>query len=348
VWFTADLNGGNWHVGESWGDNGSVPRTCRRVHALAADRPTLNLPVSGTMYAGTNCNLFETTSMDYVDGPLGWQEVVTLPSAPVQSIVLDPFDADTLYVATDQGIRRLTGGGGGIWSPISSGLPEQNAQALAIDPLTDNVLYAGLSTQGVYKGNPAGSGRWLPFNVGLGTQGVRALAVSWPDPQRLYALTANGDIYGIRQSQSPAKAIDLTVSYAQSPPASVTAGGAFQASATVRNLGPAAAKNVKFVLSFEKVGGFLRMVTVSAGSDVTVTSLQSSRGTCNSTLATCTVGTLSVGSTATITFRVQPKSSLAGKRLTTVSAASGVDVIWSAGDINATNNAARANTNVGK
>jgi len=343
VWFTSVLDGGNWHVGESWGDNGPVPRECRDVHALAVDRQTFNQPYVGTMYAGTNCGLFETTSMDYVDGLLGWQQAVMLPNAPVQGIVLDPFEADTLYVATGQGIRRLTGGGG-TPTVISSGLPEQSARALAIDPLTDNVLYAGLLTQGVYKGNPTGSGRWLPFNAGLGTQGVRALAVSWPDPQRLYALTANGDVYGIRQSQSPAKAIDLTVSYAQSPPASISSGGAFQASATVRNLGPAASKNIKFVLSFEKAGGLLRMV--SARSDVTVTSLQTSRGTCNSTLATCDVGTLSVGSSATITFRVQPKTTLAGKRLTTVSAANGVDVIWSTGDLNPANNQARADTNI--
>ena len=142
------------------------------------------------------------------------------------------------------------------------------------------------------------------------------------------------------------KSIDLAVSYALSPPASISAGVPFQASATVRNLGPASARNIKFVLSFEKIGALLR--TVSASSDVTVTSLQSNRGTCNRALATCDLGMLSVGSSATITFRAQPKNTLVGKRLTTVSAANGVDVIWSAGDVNPANNLAKANTSVSK
>jgi hypothetical protein len=53
-----------------------------------------------------------------------------------------------------------------------------------------------------------------------------------------------------------------------------------------------------------------------------------------------------VGSTATITFRVEPKSTLGGKRLTTVSGANGVDVIWSAGDVKPANNQVKANTYV--
>jgi hypothetical protein len=340
VWFTIALDSGNWDVDKSWTVGGSVPSGCRHVHALAVDRQTPNV-----QYAGTNCGLFKTTTFNGFGDALAWQPVATVPNAAVRGIVLDSFATDTLYIATDQGIRKLTGGGGTAALISNTGLPQQTATALAVDPLIDNLLYAGLSTQGIFKGNPA-AGAWLSFNTGLGMQGIRALAVNWPDPQRIYAVTSAGDLFGIRQSQSPVKSIDLSVSYAPSPPASISAGFPFQASATVRNLGPASAKNIKFVLSFEKIGALLR--TVSASSDVTVTSLQSNRGTCNRALATCDLGMLSVGSSATITFRAQPNNTLVGKRLTTVSAANGVDVIWSAGDVNPANNQAKANTNVSK
>jgi hypothetical protein len=339
VWFTVALGSGDWDYDRSWGVGGSVPSGCREVHALAVDRQSPDV-----QYAGTDCGLYKTTTFNGFGDPLAWQQVATVPNAPVRGVLLDPFETGTLYVATDQGIRKVTGGGGTTTLISSSGLPQQSATSLAIDPLTDGLLYAGLSSQGVYKGNPAGTGAWLSFDPVLGGQGIRALAVSWPDPQRLYAVTSGGDVYGIRQSRSPAKAIDLTVSHVPSPPASIAAGGTFQASATVRNLGPAAAKNVKFVLSFEKVGGLLR--PASAGPDVTVTSLQSNRGTCNRPLATCDLGRLSAGSTATITFRVQPKTALAGGKLTTVSAAYGLDVIWSAGDLNPADNQAKAVTSI--
>ena len=100
------------------------------------------------------------------------------------------------------------------------------------------------------------------------------------------------------------------------------------------------------MLSFEKIGALLR--AAPASSDVTLTSLQTNRGTCNRALATCDLGTLSIGSSATITFRVQPKNTLVGNRLTTVSAANGVDMIWSAGDVNPANNQAKAHSNVSK
>jgi hypothetical protein len=343
VWFTLDLQSGDWDVDLSWTVGGSVPQGCRHVYALAFDRQ------QGAQYAGTDCGLFKTTTPNEAGDPAAWQQVVTVASVPVRAIVLDPNKGDTLYVATDQGLWTLTAGGGTASLASGSGLPQQSAYALGIDPLTDTLLYAGLLSQGVYKGNPAATGAWLPFNPGLNPQGIRALAVSWPDPHRLYAVTEAGDAYGILQSHAPAQSIDLSVSYTAPPPASVSlksSGGTFQATATVRNLGPAAARNVKFVLSFEKPGPLLRPVTAS--SDVVITSLQAGQRNCDIALATCALGTLSVGGTATVTFRVQPKSTLAGKRLTTVSTVGGVDVIWGAGDLAPANNQAKAYTNVAK
>lgn len=347
VWFTISHRTGTWDVDRSWTEGGSVAAGCRHVHAIAV-HPQNN----AVQYAGTNCGLFKTTAANNAGEPDAWQRVVTVPNdAAVRAIVIDPLQPDTLYVATDQGIRRLTGGGGTATLVSNNGLQEQSARALAIDPINNSLLYAGLLTQGMFKGNPAGSGAWIPFDAGLGAQGISALSLSWPDPRRLYAVTAGGDVYGIVQSHVPAPPMDLSVAYMTPPPASISlgsSGGSFSAVGSVRNLGPGSATGIKYTLSFEKLGALLR--PVPAWPDVTVASMRATQGTCtvSSTKAFCDLGTLAPGTSAQVTFRVSLRTSLRKNQLTTLSAVSGEALgdLWSVAEGSSGNNRVKAYTNV--
>jgi photosystem II stability/assembly factor-like uncharacterized protein len=347
VWFATDFRSGHWEVDASWTVGGSVPSHCREVHAIAVDPQDHDV-----QYAGNDCGLFKTTTPNYDGEPTAWQRVATVPEdVPVRAIVIDPLQPETLYVATDQGIRKVTGGGGTTTLISYNNLPEQAGRALAIDPMNNSLLYVGLQTQGAFKGKPSGSGRWMPFDAGLGTQGIRGLSLSWPDPRRLYAVTAGGDLYGIVQTYVPAAPMDLAVSYTTPPPAVIALkhDALFSAAASVRNLGPAAAEGIRFVLSFEKGGSLLRR-GVSAWGDVTVKTLRTTQGACTVTKsqASCDLGTLAPETSAQITIQVAVRTSLRSNRLTTIAAVSGAAVgdLWSTAEAGSGNNRAAAHTDM--
>src|SRR5207249_443675 len=56
--------------------------------------------------------------------------------------------------------------GGESWSAVSAGLPNLPVTALAIDPQTPTILYAGTQGGGVYKSTDGGES-WGAFNTGL-------------------------------------------------------------------------------------------------------------------------------------------------------------------------------------
>jgi hypothetical protein len=344
IWTNYDISSGDWEIDPDWTAGGTVSSGCRDVSAIVVDPDEIT-------YAGTNCGLFtldrrQADHWQQIAGPAG-----PLVPGPVNAIVVDPELADTAYVATNDGVRRVTDGGG-TTTPISyNGLTDRAVRALAIDPVDGSLLYAGSATQGVFKGNPDGAGAWTPFSSGLAGQGIAALAVSPADPRRLYAVTATGDVYGIEQSHLPTAPHDLAVSYSTPPQPGVKLSvnrGTFSGTATVRSQGPAGAANIRFALDFQKPNG-LRIA--NAWGDVTVTRLQASRGSCSigASRATCSLGTLAPGAIATVTFWVEPKASAANVTLTTVAGASGTtagDLWGGVGDRAAGNNSARATTSV--
>ena len=127
---------------------------------------------------------------------------------PVNDAVLDPQDPDTIYVATVVGIYGSLDGGE-TWEPRSDGLPTFPSAggtitnipvfALAADPETAGVLYAGLRETadrgvdgGVYRSVDGGA-TWTSASEGLPLPvTVLELAVQPDDPDTLYAGTTRG------------------------------------------------------------------------------------------------------------------------------------------------------------
>lgn len=108
----------------------------------------------------------------------------------VNDIVISPANADWVYAATDQGVFRSTDTGEN-WQ-LLSGLSDDGAVlALAGDPRTAAVVYAGLDHGGVYYTADGGS-EWRELKLGLGDAQVRSLAVDPTDPRIIWAATPDG------------------------------------------------------------------------------------------------------------------------------------------------------------
>ena len=86
----------------------------------------------------------------------------------IWAIAVDPTNADTVYVGSEGGGIAKSTDAGAHWSYLSNGLSSQSIRSLAIDPISNNIVYAGTGTLerfgvGIYRSINSG-GTWT--NVG--------------------------------------------------------------------------------------------------------------------------------------------------------------------------------------
>ncbi|PYS34831.1 MAG: hypothetical protein DMF75_05345 [Acidobacteria bacterium] len=107
----------------------------------------------------------------------------------VGRVVIDPNNKNTAYVAfsfyapAGQGIWKITNlvaasgtsPAAPIWNAAANGIPSIPINALVIDPLNSNVLYAGTDI-GVYSSTDGGA-NWAPFGAGFPRVAVFDLAI---------------------------------------------------------------------------------------------------------------------------------------------------------------------------
>ena len=95
-----------------------------------------------------------------IDGGLHWSELTSnLPHSPANSIVIDPQDANTAYIATDEGVystrqvAACSNGPSNCWSVFGTGLPFAPVTQLSAAPATTtpNVLVAGTYGRGIWQ-----------------------------------------------------------------------------------------------------------------------------------------------------------------------------------------------------
>jgi hypothetical protein len=120
-------------------------------------------PTGSTVYvtvAGIQ-SLQEQVQVVYrsTDGGAHWTALTAdLPAAPVNSLAVDPQDANTVYVASDAGvystrqISSCTNPASGCWSPFGSGLPQAPAVNISASPATAtaHVLVAATYGRGIW------------------------------------------------------------------------------------------------------------------------------------------------------------------------------------------------------
>jgi uncharacterized repeat protein (TIGR01451 family) len=198
----------------SWHRVGSGTLPNRPVNQIAVDRSNWRIAYAayggfGAATPGNSGHLFATT-----DGGEHWTNIGTgLPDVPLNSVVVDPSDAKTLYVGTDVG-AFLTTNGGNTWAMLGSAMPKVAVWQLDYDA-TNGVLVAGTHGRGAYtltntaarpalvvsktdSGRPVGPGSTIDYTItvrNIGNAAATGVSVTDPVPTRTSFVSAGSGGY---------------------------------------------------------------------------------------------------------------------------------------------------------
>jgi photosystem II stability/assembly factor-like uncharacterized protein len=144
-----------------------------------------------TVYAATTSDaVFKSVDAGatWFEANLGFSTVITL------SLAIDPHDSSVIYAGTGnrgsgEGIFKSTSGGA-TWTRSGFGVVSA-VQSLAVDPVNQNLVYAGTSAAGVFR-SADGAATWTQINGGLLNLSVESVVVDPATPGIVYAGTANG------------------------------------------------------------------------------------------------------------------------------------------------------------
>ena len=140
VWVTTN-------VGSSWTriDAGLPERWITRVAVDPNNDGVAYATLSGFKQDDPLPHVFRTT-----DFGANWTDISgNLPDAPVNDIVVDPVDTNTLYVATDVGVF-VSSNLGGSWAVLGSGLPAVLTTDIKHMPGSPPKLFAGTYGRSIY------------------------------------------------------------------------------------------------------------------------------------------------------------------------------------------------------
>jgi uncharacterized repeat protein (TIGR01451 family) len=191
---------------------GTLPN--RPVNQIAVDRSNWRIAYAayggfGAATPGNSGHLFATT-----DGGQHWSNIgAGLPDVPINSVVVDPSAAKTLYVGTDVG-AFLTTNGGNTWTMLGSAMPKVAVWQLDYDA-TNGVLVAGTHGRGAYtltntaarpalvvskadSGKPVGPGSTIDYTItvrNIGNAAATGVSVTDPVPSHTTFVSAGSGGY---------------------------------------------------------------------------------------------------------------------------------------------------------
>jgi hypothetical protein len=145
---------------------------------------------TSTLYAGVNSHgVFKST-----DSGASWRgSPYPFNRDTVLDLAIDPTTPSTIYAgaagASDYGVFKSTDGGDTWAGPLLFG--HFSINALAVDPLTTDNVYAAHLGNGIFKSTNGGK-TWAVINNGLASTAVYALAIDPMTPGTVYAGTGFG------------------------------------------------------------------------------------------------------------------------------------------------------------
>ena len=178
--------------GDSWTKRMDGMKEVLMVVTLGMDptRPAI-------LYAGTSGGVYKT-----IDEAGHWEKVNNGLVSPdiikssralsVTSVLVDPFEPDTVYASTLAGLYKTTDGGK-AWVRIGQSLQDQMLFSMILDCTKKGVIYLG-GREGVHRSEDGGS-TWSTINTGLATLNIRSLVQSPTDPDVFYAGTNGSGLY---------------------------------------------------------------------------------------------------------------------------------------------------------
>lgn len=164
------------------------------------------------IYVTGNPNVLKTTTGNTPFTSIMGSGGNTLPNRFVMDFAIDPVDDNIVFAAVGGfGTSHIymTSDGGTNWTAVGTGLPDVPFNAVLIDPVDPNIIYAG-GDLGVYV-SPNRGGAWYDFNNGMwdAVQVVDLQATS--DNQLLAATHGKGLFRGVRYSGTlPATVLSFT------------------------------------------------------------------------------------------------------------------------------------------
>jgi photosystem II stability/assembly factor-like uncharacterized protein len=178
--------------GEQWSKRMEGMKEVLMVVTLGMDptRPSV-------LYAGTSGGVYKS-----LDQAGHWEKVnnglvppgmlKTSRALNVTSVLVDPYEPDTVYAATLAGMYKSTDAARS-WNRMGASLPDQMIVAMILDRTRKGVIYI-TGRDGVHRSEDSGM-TWKPINRGLATTNIRAIAQSMTDPNLFYAGTNGSGLY---------------------------------------------------------------------------------------------------------------------------------------------------------
>lgn len=164
-----------------------------------------NTYIAGSTYSATFPvkaavqNHLASAGLYRIDGPGAAYAGLALTSA--SSIAVDPLNGNILYATSASSLLRSTDGGA-TFSTLT--LPSSQPVVLAINPVNDQILYAGTFDQGILKSTDGGA-TWNAANNGLtGPNSLFGTSEIWIDPSVPNVLFATTQGSFVRSADSGA------------------------------------------------------------------------------------------------------------------------------------------------
>jgi hypothetical protein len=178
--------------GEQWTKKMEGMKEVLMVVTLGMDRTRPSI-----LYAGTSGGVYKS-----IDQAGHWEKannglvppdmLKTSRALNVTSILVDPYEPDTVYAATLAGMYKSTDAAKS-WDRIGASLPDQMIVGMILDRTRKGVIYI-TGRDGVHRSEDGGM-TWKTINSGLLSTNIRMIAQSMTDPKLFYAATNGSGLY---------------------------------------------------------------------------------------------------------------------------------------------------------